>query len=200
MGLLRVPLTLDYRYNQLHIVEFLLQNGADVNAADRGGLIPLHNASSYGHIAVAEILIAHKANVNARDKWKFTPLHEAAQKGRTQLCALLISHGADVNIRTQVCLYYSQGLATMLSAEAMCMAKDGRTALHLASAEDVRALLRDLVDVTLPASTLCVHRLKNRGTFSSCIRLLLVVPLHHGERADFYASIQECHLAVGSLH
>ena len=30
------------------MAEFLLENGADVNAQDKGGLIPLHNASSYG--------------------------------------------------------------------------------------------------------------------------------------------------------
>lgn len=30
------------------MAEFLLENGADVNAMDKGGLIPLHNASSYG--------------------------------------------------------------------------------------------------------------------------------------------------------
>ena len=35
-------------YNHLDVVEYLLENGADVNARDKGGLIPLHNASSYG--------------------------------------------------------------------------------------------------------------------------------------------------------
>lgn len=30
------------------MAEFLLDSGADVNAQDKGGLIPLHNASSYG--------------------------------------------------------------------------------------------------------------------------------------------------------
>lgn len=32
----------------MEVAEFLLENGADVNAQDKGGLIPLHNASSYG--------------------------------------------------------------------------------------------------------------------------------------------------------
>jgi tankyrase len=32
----------------LEVAEYLLENGADVNAQDKGGLIPLHNASSYG--------------------------------------------------------------------------------------------------------------------------------------------------------
>ena len=35
-------------YNHFEVAEFLLENGADVNAQDKGGLIPLHNASSYG--------------------------------------------------------------------------------------------------------------------------------------------------------
>jgi len=35
-------------YNNVDVSEFLLENGADVNAQDKGGLIPLHNASSYG--------------------------------------------------------------------------------------------------------------------------------------------------------
>lgn len=35
-------------YNHLDVVEYLLENRADVNAKDKGGLIPLHNASSFG--------------------------------------------------------------------------------------------------------------------------------------------------------
>ena len=35
-------------YNHLEVAEYLLEQGADVNAQDKGGLIPLHNASSYG--------------------------------------------------------------------------------------------------------------------------------------------------------
>lgn len=63
-----------------------------MNAQDKGGLIPLHNASSYGHLDIAALLIKFNTVVNATDKWGFTPLHEAAQKGRTQLCALLVSY------------------------------------------------------------------------------------------------------------
>ena len=78
-------------YNNVEVCEHLLENGADVNVQDKGGLIPLHNASSYGHVDIAQLLIKYNASVNAVDKWGFTPLHEASQKGRTQLCALLVS-------------------------------------------------------------------------------------------------------------
>ena len=90
-----------------------------MNAVDKGGLIPLHNASSYGHLDIASLLIEKGAHVNAHDKWSFTPLHEAAHKGRTQLCSLLIAHGSQVTLKNQ----YDQ------------------TPLDLAVAEDTRNLL-----------------------------------------------------------
>lgn len=36
------------------MAEYLLEHGADVNAQDKGGLIPLHNAASYG-VSLADI-------------------------------------------------------------------------------------------------------------------------------------------------
>ncbi|XP_057306768.1 poly [ADP-ribose] polymerase tankyrase-2-like [Hydractinia symbiolongicarpus] len=115
------PLHLAAGYNHVEVAEFLLENGADVNAQDKGGLIALHNASSYGHVDIAALLIKYKADVNATDRWLFTPLHEAAQKGRTQLCALLLTHGADPQLKNQ----------------------EGQSPLDLASADDVKVLLQD---------------------------------------------------------
>jgi len=89
------PLHFAAGYNRLNVVMFLLHNGADVHAKDKGGLVPLHNACSYGHYEVAELLVKHGANVNAADLWKFTPLHEAATKGKFDICKLLLGHGAD---------------------------------------------------------------------------------------------------------
>lgn len=40
--------TIPAGYNHYEVAEYLLERGADVNATDKGGLIPLHNASSYG--------------------------------------------------------------------------------------------------------------------------------------------------------
>ncbi|XP_061586358.1 poly [ADP-ribose] polymerase tankyrase-1 isoform X3 [Cololabis saira] len=115
------PLHLAAGYNNLEVADYLLEHGADVNAQDKGGLIPLHNAASYGHVDIAALLIKYNTCVNATDKWAFTPLHEAAQKGRTQLCALLLAHGADPTMKNQ----------------------EGQTALDLATADDIRALLMD---------------------------------------------------------
>ena len=48
-------------YNNVEVAEFLLENGADVNAQDKGGLIPLHNASSYG---VSSLMKGYAANID----------------------------------------------------------------------------------------------------------------------------------------
>lgn len=89
------PLHFASGYNRVAVVEFLLQQGADVHAKDKGGLVPLHNACSYGHYEVTELLVKHGANVNVADLWKFTPLHEAAAKGKYEIVKLLLKHGAD---------------------------------------------------------------------------------------------------------
>ncbi|XP_078496584.1 poly [ADP-ribose] polymerase tankyrase-2-like [Lissotriton helveticus] len=89
------PLHFAAGYNRVSVVEYLLENGADVHAKDKGGLVPLHNACSYGHYEVTEMLVKHGAVVNVSDLWKFTPLHEAAAKGKYEICRLLLKHGAD---------------------------------------------------------------------------------------------------------
>lgn len=114
------PLHFAAGYNRVSVVEFLLENGAEVHVSDKGGLVPLHNACSYGHyevtqrmvgelwhlnkyflhnfllkFKVTELLVKHGANVNVADLWKFTPLHEAAAKGKYEIVKLLLKHGAD---------------------------------------------------------------------------------------------------------
>ncbi|CAH0559644.1 unnamed protein product [Brassicogethes aeneus] len=89
------PLHFAAGYNRVSVVEYLLQQGADVHAKDKGGLVPLHNACSYGHYEVTELLVKHGASVNVADLWKFTPLHEAAAKGKYEIVKLLLKHGAD---------------------------------------------------------------------------------------------------------
>uniref|UniRef100_A0A182PQV5 Poly [ADP-ribose] polymerase n=1 Tax=Anopheles epiroticus TaxID=199890 RepID=A0A182PQV5_9DIPT len=86
-------------YGRRDVVEFLLANGASIQARDDGGLHPLHNACSFGHADVVRLLLEAGANPNTRDNWNYTPLHEAASKGKIDVCIALLQHGADPSIR-----------------------------------------------------------------------------------------------------
>ncbi|VDK73322.1 unnamed protein product [Litomosoides sigmodontis] len=126
-GRFSTPLHLAAGYNNFEVARFLLENGAEVNLKDKGGLIPLHNASSFGHLEIANLLIECGAEVNHPDKWGYTPLHEAAQKGRTQICSLLLNNGADVTLKNN----------------------EGFTALDITVTEDTKELLMSAVPVDL---------------------------------------------------
>ena len=76
-----------------------LKKGADVNAKDYLGRIPLHHAARWGHKKVAELLISEAADVDAMDDDGWTPLHYAAVFGRKEIAELLIDNGADVNAK-----------------------------------------------------------------------------------------------------
>lgn len=82
-------------FGRLDTVQHLLSLGANIEAQDDGGLVPLHNACSFGHADVARLLLKSGANPNAQDNWNFTPLHEAALKGKVDCCVVLLQNGAD---------------------------------------------------------------------------------------------------------
>jgi ankyrin repeat protein len=54
--------------DQLESVEFLVENGADVNYQSAVGSTPLHFASSNGNGEIVVFLLAHGAEVNAQNK------------------------------------------------------------------------------------------------------------------------------------
>ena len=128
------------------VVELLLANKADVNAKDKVGATPLHEAVGanlyplalerrknvtelvVANKNVAELLLGNKAKVNARDNDGLTPLHYAVVfPGHKDMVELLLANKADVNAK----------------------AKNGWTPLHLARVfsgkdldKDVEELLR----------------------------------------------------------
>ncbi|MGH0119707.1 UNVERIFIED_CONTAM: hypothetical protein FKN15_058660 [Acipenser sinensis] len=93
------PLHFAAGFGRKDVVDYLLQNGANVHARDDGGLISLHNACSFGHAEVVNLLLRRGADPNSRDNWNYTPLHEAAIKGKIDVCIVLLQHGADPTIR-----------------------------------------------------------------------------------------------------
>ncbi|CAF3593831.1 unnamed protein product [Rotaria sp. Silwood1] len=191
LGRNSTPLHLAAGYNHYEIAQFLLENGGNPNAVDKGGLIALHNASSFGHVDVATLLINYHSDVNARDNWSYTPLHEAASKGRTQLslhnassfghvdvATLLINYHSDVNARdnwsyTPLHEAASKGRTQLCSlllahgANPHLQNQDNQTPLDLATADDVKSLLLDAMSTPITPTSPTSNRYQTTLTLAT---------------------------------
>jgi ankyrin repeat protein len=78
------------------IVEYLIDQGADVNVKDKTLWTPLHAAVRGGDTEVIELLIKSGADVNARTFRDESPLSFAAGIQNNEVVSLLIQHEADV--------------------------------------------------------------------------------------------------------
>ena len=120
----RTPLHFACAQAGLPIVELLLDNGADVNAADFADNTPLHGAAFAGNADIVNALLARKADPNHRNRQRATPLHQAAFRGATLAVEALLRGGADVKAVDNV----------------------GETALHRAATGGHVAALKLLLD------------------------------------------------------
>ena len=103
-------------YDQVKMTEFLIQNGADVNAKGDDGGTALHAAAFLGQYEIAKLLIQNGADVDARNNegetvingtmadWETTKFiagmlqlkldRESVETGRSQIVELLRKNGA----------------------------------------------------------------------------------------------------------
>ncbi len=79
------------------LVEWLIEQGADLSRGAAGGWTPFHVAAEKGHDAVAERLLAHGASLESRTGGGWTPLYLAARAGHAELALLLLERGADAD-------------------------------------------------------------------------------------------------------
>eukprot|EP01127_Copromyxa_protea_P016446 TRINITY_DN4889_c0_g1_i6.p1 TRINITY_DN4889_c0_g1~~TRINITY_DN4889_c0_g1_i6.p1 ORF type:complete len:656 (+),score=109.68 TRINITY_DN4889_c0_g1_i6:408-2375(+) len=81
-------------------MEFLISKGADVNAVDHNGWIPLHVAISTGNAELATLLLKNGSGVNTQNKKGQTPMFIAANNGHTSIVKTLFEYNANPIIRT----------------------------------------------------------------------------------------------------
>jgi ankyrin repeat protein len=89
-------------FGHAHVVRYLFENGADVNAAaiNGSGYNALTGAVTSGHSEIVEWLLAHGAEPNYRYGPSYSPSLAAAANGRLEILKRLVEHGADLQAQT----------------------------------------------------------------------------------------------------
>lgn len=91
----------DYvQFGEYEAVNFLIGNGAKINAVDSRGSTPLHNARN---AECAQLLIRNGADIHCKDRFGATPLHNATKEvtgmqPRSEVAMLLVESGADIHL------------------------------------------------------------------------------------------------------
>ena len=85
--------------NQLDLVRFLLENGANLDAKTSKGHTPLHFAVLYKKIEVVKLLIEKGVDINATDGFKNTPLHMAIFSNSIEIGKFLVKNRANLEAK-----------------------------------------------------------------------------------------------------
>jgi len=95
------PLIDAVRRGDAAAVLLLIEQGADVNAAEGDGMTALHWAAERGHERVVEVLIATGATVDAGTRvGRYTPLHLASRGGHSLVVRRFLEAGSDPAVTT----------------------------------------------------------------------------------------------------
>ena len=135
-------------------VQRLLVAGANTNAPDQYGSIPLHYAIVYGHEAIVQLLLAAGANPNVANHVGRTPLHTAVSNGDGVIVPLLLAAGANPNSADRsgftplhTAAYYGlEAIVQLLlaaGADPTLRDVDNNTPSQIAKTSELRTLLTD---------------------------------------------------------
>jgi ankyrin repeat protein len=97
------PVALAAYLGQKSVTEYLIENGANVNAIAKNatGFTALTGAVANNHVEIAKILVKRGANVNHRYEGGVSPLMEACLNGNLELVNFLLENGADPTAKTK---------------------------------------------------------------------------------------------------
>ncbi|KAM4016276.1 protein phosphatase 1 regulatory subunit 12C isoform 2-T2 [Anomaloglossus baeobatrachus] len=134
----------------LEVVEFLVNHGANVNQADNEGWTPLHVAASCGYMEIAEYLLKHSANIAAVNSDGDVPLDIAEDDCmETLLRAEITKRGIDIEAakreEEEVMLQDARQWLNAGNMEDIRHPKTGAGALHVAAAKGYIEIMRLLL-------------------------------------------------------
>lgn len=84
--------------NSLNILEYLLDNGANINVQDKNGHTPLHVAISQNDIEVIEMLLERRIKINTQTKVGNTAMHYAVSTNYVSIVETLLDDKYKYNV------------------------------------------------------------------------------------------------------
>ena len=91
------PIFMAAQNQHVEIVDFLLQNGANGDAAISYDLTPLYAASENGNVDIVRLLLGHGVDGEKCSSYGCTPLSIASQRNKPEVVRLLLEYGVDVD-------------------------------------------------------------------------------------------------------
>lgn len=83
--------------SQNDIIDYLVNNGANVNIKNNKNKTALMYASTYDNFNIVNYLLKHGADPNIKDNYGYTALTYASIYSDKTICKCLIDNGADIN-------------------------------------------------------------------------------------------------------
>ncbi|KAB1270443.1 Protein phosphatase 1 regulatory subunit 12A, partial [Camelus dromedarius] len=136
--------------DNVDMVKFLVENGANINQPDNEGWIPLHAAASCGYLDIAEFLIGQGAHVGAVNSEGDTPLDIAEEEAMEELLQNEVNRqGVDIEAarkeEERIMLRDARQWLNSGHINDVRHAKSGGTALHVAAAKGYTEVLKLLI-------------------------------------------------------
>ncbi len=139
------------------IVYYMIKAGTNVNAVDSNGNTAVHLAACNGFTGIIRVLLDNKADINLQNKRLQTPLLVAIRANIPETVWMLLRNGADVNLaaadKITPLMYaamkgmtkYVRRLLACPNIDVHCQDAQGRTALELASNNEIKNMLIEYI-------------------------------------------------------
>ncbi|XP_076436736.1 uncharacterized protein LOC143276189 [Babylonia areolata] len=201
------PLHIAVNVHSCDMMEFLLDNGADINGRNGCGLTPLMLASYTGQLEAVQLLHSREADLNIRDHVGKTAVHRAAEGQHSFVLQFLLTKGADINALDRfgrTALYHSimfrhmDMIKLLLESGVSVNGSDLfsqsplQVAVHRLSRQNMRAVLSTSLDYhkrekRIPTAE--VRMLLNSGESEATVRVdfeILQLLVNAGALLDFF--------------